>query len=417
MDNDMLRMTHHASTEQKRRFNISMSSIRTLGFVLAIVVLIAGLSACDQLLRILSDDQMMGAEVPQFTGFNDDISVGVVLPLTGRLTSSFGVSVDQGLRLALEEINSGQLGNARIRFIVEDDMSTVDGAVSAFEKFIHQDGLTVILGPATSAMAREAFPIAQQNSVLAVSPTSAARGLSAIGDYVFRVSLATDVLIPNGVDATHAKLGYERAATMYDKADPFSVDSENALQEALAANEVEVLATETFEGGDSDFSEQLTRILQVNPQIVFVSSSPPDKSEILIQAREIGIPTTIPIVLRTLTAGDVEAAGSAAEGTMTFTEWANASDEPRNQVFVQKYKAKYKVEPTNYAARAYGALYVLAEAIANAGSTDAIAIRDALANVKNLDTIFGDFSFNEVGDAVYDPIVLVVENGELKIFE
>ena len=59
----------------------------------------------------------------------------------------------------------------------------------------------------------------------------------------------------------------------------------------------------------------------------------------------------------------------------------------------------------------------LAEAIANAGSTDASEIRDALANVSGLDTIFGDFSFNEVGDAVYDPIVLVVENGELKIFE
>ena len=86
-------------------------------------------------------------------------------------------------------------------------------------------------------------------------------------------------------------------------------------------------------------------------------------------------------------------------------------------MFVQNYKAKYGIEPTNYAARAYGALYVLAEAIANAGSTDPTAIRDALANIENLDTIFGNFSFNEVGDAVYDPIVLAVENGELKIFQ
>ena len=394
-----------------------MSSIKRLSFVLALVVLIAGLSACDQLLQILSDDQMTGSDVPQFTGLSGDISVGVVLPLSGRLTSSFGVPIDQGLRLALEEINSGQLGDARIRFIVEDGMSTVEGVAAVFEKLIDQDGVSVILGPATSAMTEEAFPIAEEHSVVAISPTSAARGLSAIGDFVFRVSLTTDVLMPHGINATHAKLGYERAATMYDAADSFSVDSENALQEGLAAVGVEVLATETFEGGDSDFSEQWTRILEVNPQIVFVSSLPPDKSEILIQAREIGIPTAIPIVLRTLTVGDVEAAGSAAEGAMTFTEWANASDKPRNQVFVQNYMAKYGIEPTNYAARAYGALYVLAEAIANAGSTDATAIRDALANIENLDTIFGNFSFNEVGDAVYDPIVLAVENGELKIFQ
>jgi branched-chain amino acid transport system substrate-binding protein len=394
-----------------------MSSITRFAFVMSIFVLIMGLSACDQLLQFLSDDQMTGADVPQFTDLSGDISVGVVLPLSGRLASSFGAPMDRGLQMALDEINRGQLGDARISFIVEDDMSTVDGAVAAYKKLIDQDGVSVILGPATSSMTKDAFPIAEENSVVAISPTSAARGLSAIGDYVFRVSLATDVLIPNGISATHAKLGYERAATMYDEADPFSVDSENALQEGLAGIGVEVLATETFESGATDFSAQLTRIMEVDPQIVFVSSLPPEKLGILTQAREIGIPITVPIVLRTLTAGDVEAAGSAAEGAMTFTEWASASDKPRNQAFVQNYTAKHGVEPSNYASRAYGALYVLAEAIANAGSAEPTAIRNALANIKDLDTIFGSFSFNEVGDAVYDPIVLIVENGELKIFE
>ena len=384
---------------------------------MSIFVLLVGLSACDQLLQILSDDQMTDAEVPQFTDLSGDISVGVVLPRSGRLASSFGEPMEHGLQLALEEINSGQLGDARIKFIIDDDLSTVDGAVAAFERLIHQDRVSVILGPATSAMTKEAFPVAQQNTVVAVSPTSAERGLSAIGEYVFRVSLATDVLIPNGINATYAKLGYERAATMYDEADPFSVDSEDALQEALAANGVKVSATETFGSGETNFSEQLTRIMEADPDAVFVSSLPPEKPGILIQAREIGIPVSVPIVLRTLTAGDVQAAGSAAEGAMTFTEWASASDEPRNQAFVQSYIAKHRVEPRNYAARAYGALYVLAEAIANAGSTEATEIRGALARINNLDTIFGSFSFNEVGDAVYDPIVLIVENGELKIFE
>ena len=394
-----------------------MRNITRFAFVMSIFVLLVGLSACDQLLQILSDDQMTDAEVPQFTDLSGEISVGVVLPRSGRLASSFGEPMEHGLQLALEEINSGQLGDARIKFIIDDDLSTVDGAVAAFERLIHQDRVSVILGPATSAMTKEAFPVAQQNTVVAVSPTSAARGLSAIGEYVFRVSLATDVLIPNGINATYAKLGYERAATMYDKTDPFSVDSENALQEALVANGVKVSATETFESGATDFSAQLTRIMEVDPQIVFVSSLPPEKLGILTQAREIGIPVTVPIILRTLTAGDVQAAGSAAEGAMTFTEWASASDEPRNQAFVQSYIAKHRVEPSNYAARAYGALYVLAEAIANAGSAEATEIRGALARINNLDTIFGSFSFNEVGDAVYDPIVLIVENGELKILE
>ena len=394
-----------------------MHNITKFAFVMVIVVLIVGLSACDQLLRILSDDQPVDSQIPQFVGITGDIEVGLVLPLTGRLAASFGRPMGHGLELALEEINIGQLGDARIRLIVEDDMSTIDGAVAAYTKLIHEDGVSVILGPATSSMTKEAFPIAQESSVVAISPTSAARGLSAIGDFVFRVSLATDVLIPNGVSATQAKLGYEQVATMYDAGDVFSVDSENALQEALAANVVKVLATETFASGETDFSEQLTRIMEVDPDAVFFSSLPPEKPGILIQAREIGMLVTVPIILRTLTAEDVEVAGPAAEGAMTFTEWSSASDKPRNQAFVQNYTAKYGVEPSNYAARAYASAYVLSAAIANAGSTDATAIRDALAYIGDLDTIFGNFSFNEVGDAVYDPIVLIVENGELKIFE
>ena len=70
-----------------------------------------------------------------------------------------------------------------------------------------------------------------------------------------------------------------------------------------------------------------------------------------------------------------------------------------------------------WAAQSYATLYILAEAIANAESTDSKAIRDALANIRNLDTVLGAFSFDSVGDALYDPTIIVVENGEIKSFE
>ena len=120
--------------------------------------------------------------------------------------------------------------------------------------------MSVILGPSTSSQTEAVFPIAQENQVVAISPTSAARGLSAIGDFVFRVSLTTDVLTPSGIEVTQTKLGYQRAATLYDEIDLFSTDGDEAVQEVLAAKGVEVVTTETFQGGDTDFSEQLTRI-------------------------------------------------------------------------------------------------------------------------------------------------------------
>ena len=361
--------------------------ITIFAFALAIVLLIAGLSACDQI------GQLLVPATPEMEDVSLEISIGVVLPVTGRLASAFGVPIATGFELALEEIDNSQLSGGSIKLIIEDDHSTVEGAVDAYKKLIQQDGVPVILGPATSTQTQEAFPIAQENGVVAFSPTSAARGLSAIGDFVFRAALTTDVLIPSGIETTSAKLGYKTAATMYDESDVFSTDSDQAVKEAFAANGVELLITETFQGGDTDFTEQLTRIRDTNPEVIFVSSLSPEKPGILTQGRQLGIPDSVPFVMRTLTITDVQAAGDAAEGAITFVGWASAADTPGNQAFVQNYAEKYGGEPSNYAARAYAGFHILAEAIANAQSTDSIGIRDALANITDFDTIFGKFSF------------------------
>ena len=226
---------------------MNIRRITIFAFALAIVLLIVGLSACDQI------GQLLVPAPPEMEDVSVELPIGVVLPITGRLASVFGVPIGAGFELALEEINDSQTSGGRIKLIIEDNQSTVEGAVEAYNKLIHQDGVSVILGPATSSATKAAFPIAQENGVVAFSPTSAARGLSAIGDFVFRAALTTDVLIPSGIETTSAKLGYKTAATMYDESDVFSTDSDEAVREALAANGVEVLITETFQGGDTDF--------------------------------------------------------------------------------------------------------------------------------------------------------------------
>ena len=160
-------------------------------------------------------------------------------PLTGHLAASSEL-MEQGFDLALREVNDAQLSSAIFKFIIEDDMSTPEGAAAAFNKLIHEDGVSVILGPATSSATREAFPIAQENQVVAISPTSGARGLSAIGDFVFRIPLATNIVVIQGVEATHAKLGYQRVATLYEETDLFSTDRDTTLQEVFTAKDIEV---------------------------------------------------------------------------------------------------------------------------------------------------------------------------------
>ena len=132
-------------------------------FILAIVTLIVAFSACDQIGQLL---------VPAPS--QEEIPIGVVLSVTGRFATSFGEFTRRGLELALENISNSQLDDVKIKFIIEDDQSTVEGAVEAYNKLIHQTGVPVILGPATSSASKEAFPIAQENGVVAFSPSSAA---------------------------------------------------------------------------------------------------------------------------------------------------------------------------------------------------------------------------------------------------
>ena len=379
-------------------------------FILAIIALITGLAACDQI------GQLLIPAPPQMESPSGEISIGLVYPTSGRL-ASVGMEMGSGFELALEEINNSQLSNTTLKFITVDSQGTAEGAIAAFNKLIHQDGVSIILGPASSSATEAAFPIAQQNEVVAISATAAARGLGTIGDFVFRTILTTDVLIKSGINATQATLGYQNAAIIYDETDLFSADGATVMREALIANGVDVLSTETFQSGDANFSAQLTRIKGLNPDVIFVSALPPDKPEILIQARQLGIPDSVSFIINTLTTADVHAAGDAAEGTIAFTSWVNTADTPANQVFVQSYQAAYGVEPNIWAAQSYATVYILAKAIADAQSPDATAIRDALANITDLDTVLGQFSFDAVGDAVYDPVVLIVKNGELQVFK
>ena len=277
--------------------------------------------------------------------------------------------------------------------------------------------MPVILGPLTSSQAKATFPIAQENQVVAFSSTSFASGLSAIGGFIFRVSLTSDVLIPYIVRATHAKLGYREVAIIYDETDVILQSGDRVFREALTQNGVKILTRESFQTVKTDLSTQLTRIKALNPDAIFIATLPFDMPRIMIQGRDLGIPFSVPSAVAQVSKDEVEAAGVAAEGMISSSNWISTTFTPKNQDFIRNYRAKYGREPNAWAAQSYTALYILAEAIANAQSTDSKAIRDAMANIRNLDTVLGKFSFDAVGDAVYDPTILIVENGELKIFE
>ena len=389
---------------------MNIRRIITSTFLFTIITLTIGLFGCDKIVSVISDNEM-----PRI--MSEEIPIGVVVALTGHHAEPYGLPMQRGFELAREEINT--LGDLNLTFITVDDQSSPDGAKAAVRHLVDQ-GVPAIVGLAISTHLKEAAPIAQKNKVIAFSSVSSAAGLSAIGGFIFRTSLAVDISVPSGVVATQEKLGYKKVAMIYDEIDVYAASSNETLRTVLEANRVEILTEETFKTGDTDFSQQLTNIIAMEPDALFISALSQEIAGILAQTPEVGFPDTIQVIAPDLTMDELQKAGDGAEGTIGFIGWSSISDAPGNQVFVRNYRAKYGIEPEPWAAQSYATLYVLANAIKTAQSTDATAIRDALAQTTDFPTILGklgNYSFNPNGDALYDQILMIVKDGELQFFE
>ena len=385
---------------------MNVRRIITFAFVFAIVGLAMGLSGCERIAKIVPDD-----ETPQM--MDEGITIGVAVALTGEYAEPYGLPMKHGLDLAREELN---MHGANITFVYEDALSTLEGGKAAVQALVDQD-VPVIIGIGISTHLEQAFPIAQEKGVVAFSPISSAAGLSSIGDYVFRTGLTVSVLNSNGPMVTHGKLGYKKVALIYDEKDTYSTSSNEVFEKTLEAIGVEVLTVETFQTKATDFSEQLTNIMGMAPDALFISALAPEMTQIITQAQSIGIPDSTHLIVPDLTAKEIQEVGDAAEGAITFSGWMGLSNIPGNQAFIQSYQMKYGIEPGPWAAQAYATLHILANAIAKAQSPDAMGIRDALAQTMDFSTILGNFSFDPNGEAIYDPIVLIVKDGKLQVFE
>jgi branched-chain amino acid transport system substrate-binding protein len=182
---------------------------------------------------------------------------------------------------------------------------------------------------------------------------------------------------------------------------------------------IQILSEQTFAKGDRDFSPQLTQIKSVNPDALIVSALVEEASGIVSQARQLGISTGVPII-----GGNgfnspslMKNAGKAAENVIVGAAWNATSSNPLNRHFVEAYTATYGFPPDQFAAQAYAGVYIAREALRRAGSTDnRKAVRDALVQIRDLDTVLGKFSFTANRDADHTPVVQIVRDGKFAIF-
>lgn len=350
------------------------------------------------------------------------IPVGVAHALSGPI-AIYGEPISQGIELAVKQINEqGMLGDGReIKIYQEDTAGTKDQAIAAFEKLINQDEVVAILGPTLSNSAFAADPVAQEADVPVpvIGSSNTATGITDMGDYIFRTSLPESDVIPNTIEVVKEARGIEKVAVMYGNDDQFTQSGYEVFVDALQANDIEILTSEPFAKGDTDFSAQLTKIKNLEPDAIVASALAEEAANIMVQARQLGIPQEVFFI-----GGNgfnspklAEIAGDAAEGAISGAAWFIDNPSPENQAFVEAYRAEYDADPDQFAAQAYTAAMVLAEAIKNAGSADPADIRAALTEIKNFPTPLGEFSFDENRDPVHTPVVLIVQDGAFQLFE
>lgn len=336
--------------------------------------------------------------------------IGVVSFLSGG-GAAYGEAIRQGLELARDEINAKE--KTKLELVFEDSKGEKNEAINATNKLIHKDNVLAIIGPTLSGEMFAAGPIASQAGVSIMGTSTTAEGITDIGDYVFRNSLPESLALPSVVKKAKEKLGLKKVAIMYSNNNDFTVSGFKTFEQAIKDNGLETVTVETFADKDTDFSAQLTKIAALKPDAIFISALYQEAALILKKAREIGV--TVPVIGNNGFNSPqlIKLAGSAAEGAVVASPWYPGKEDEKVKNFVAAFKAKYNKEPDQFSAQAYDALYIMANAIENAGSTtDRKKLRDSLATVKDFQGVTGKFAFDAKRNPAMDVTILVVKDGK-----
>jgi branched-chain amino acid transport system substrate-binding protein len=340
--------------------------------------------------------------------------IGVISYLSGP-GAAYGEAITNGFNLALDEIN--KKGDVKIELVIEDSAGKQEQALSVAQKLMSDDDIVGLLGPTLSTEMNVVGPEADLNGIPIMGTSTTAAGIPQIGDYVFRNSLPESLAIPAALEKAVAANDAKTVAILYGNDDLFTKSGYDTMKEEAENMGLDILTIETFQKGQSDYNAQLTKIKDLKPDLILASALYNEGAVIMDQARKMGI--DVPFV-----GGNgfnspqvIEIAGDASEGLIVATPWFGEKNEPKVQEFVKKYEEKYGAKPDQFAAQAYDALYIMAEGLKNAGEADRDALRDALAEIKDLDGVLGKFSFDKDGDVVMDPTVLVIKEGKFQLFE
>jgi len=332
--------------------------------------------------------------------------------------AAFGDATDKGIRLAVAEANAagGVLGRS-VEVVTVDDLSNNDQVLPAVMDLIDRRGVDVVLGEVSSTLTLIAAPYCQRRGVPLVTPSSTAAAITKSGDSVFRVCF-TDAHQGRAAAIFAARdLHARRAAVLVDQGNDYALGFASAFTPLFEGLGGEVVARRSYRDGDRDFQAQLTAIAEESPDVLVVPAMYHDVPGIARQARGAGIRAP-------MLGGDgwdaIETArigGDAVEGAFFTTHYAPDQPGARVRAFSDAFLRAYGPPPPDaIAALGYDAARLALDAIARAGSTSPVAVRDALAATVDFPGVTGTITMDAGRNPSKSVMVLQIRAGGFHLY-
>ncbi len=372
---------------------------------------------------------LLAASVLPARAQQQTIKIGVNVERTG-VAQSYGQHMMIAAQIALEEVNNaGGVNGARLEFVVEDNRSSPEQAVIATRN-LDRAGVFAMLGPIQTSQCRTAFPAANRASFTAISPGSAAPGLTAQNrPWTFRIA-AIDSMIVDEVVANlrRANPNVKTVAIAVDTRDAYNqflvktvappIVEKHGLRFLNREQPVEIAPDAT------DFSVFVTRLKAMNPDVLLLGAGFEPAHGFLREANRQKL--NVPIF-----AGQGYVTASIATAAGELQLWAGQPFDPdsidrRVQVFTGEFKRRVEKElpgqyttPTYIDAGAFETVHVIADGLRRAGVTPATdpkvareALRAFLTNLRGYQGLGNILNINSEGDAVKATMVYRTRGGK-----
>ncbi|MGJ7507071.1 ABC transporter substrate-binding protein [Variovorax sp. GT1P44] len=321
----------------------------------------------------------------------DPIKIGVDGPFTGG-SSSMGVSMRDGVRLATEEINkSGGVMGRQIQLVERDDEAKNERGVQIAQEFINKEKVVAVVGYINTGVALASQRFFQDAKIPVMNNVATGSIVTHQFDkdpdnYVFRNAAHDSIQAPMIVEEAVTRRGYKKVAILADSTNYGQLGRED-LEKALAAKGIKPVAVEKFNIKDVDMTAQLLKAKEAGAEAVLTYGIGPELAQIANGMTKLG--WKVPIVGSwTLSmANFIDNAGPGGEGARMPQTFIQEPTTPKRKAFIANYVKTFKpkndrIDSPVSAAQGYDSVYLLAAAITQASSTDGPKIKAALEDLK-----------------------------------